>query len=1153
VRLIDGEVVYSSSDLNDYLACAQRIALGLRALARNEPVASDDPTLELIARKGQQHELAELARLEAAGVRVVRIDEGDASLRSFRRAVEATRAAMEAGAEAIYQGAFHDGAWAGRADFLIRVDHPSALGAWSYDIADAKLAVSEKASFLVQLCVYADLVAAVQGVLPRSIRALLGDGREVRYDPARYVAYVRLARERFERRIASLDPEAVPERVSACDGCAWFERCDERRRKVDHLSFVAGIRRAQIARLDGAGLTTLAALAQAPDAGKPARMSGPTFAALRKQAALQLDQRLTGIPRYELLEPRERTGFAALPEPARGDVYFDIEGDPLYEPGRTLEYLLGAYVHDAQGPRYRPFWGETRAGERVAFEAFVDWLSEHRRTHLGAHVYHYGPYDKIALRRLAMQHGTREDAVDDLLRGEVLVDLYHVVRGGLVQSHESYSIKKLERFYHFRRTAEIRRGDLSILAFEHYLVDRDPARRAALVAYNEEDCFSTRLLHEWLLHVRREAEAAFGVPVAARAEEPPRPQSPAALAEAEELDALQRALLERTADTAAHRRLAHLLAYHRREDKPVWWAYFDRLDREGAYDAVDEDTEALGGIELCAEVAPEPDPAAKRRGGNLIYTYRYPRQQHKLGKKPVDPVTRKSGGEVVSIDDEARQIRLKRNPAAPHPRTLIPGPPINTDEQKNALRRFARAVLDGSVHERYPAAWDLLRAQAPRIRGLLPGARVQPALRPGAEAIAAADVAALARELDRSTLVVQGPPGTGKTFTGAHVIADLLAQGKRVGVTSTGHHAIHNLLHAVEAVVTERGRAFRGVKKCTGPDSQYASRLAAPFVECRTENEAFGEFDLVAGTAWLFTRDDLAPLDVLVIDEAGQVALADALAMATSAASVVLLGDPLQLAQVSLAEHPEGAGASVLDHLLAAADRERGTATPSGADGTVPEDRGVFLDRSFRMHPELCEFISEMVYGGRLHAASSCERQRVDAAWFAGAGLRYVPVEHAGNAQSSPEEVEAVVEIVAGLVGGTFTARDGETRPLGLADILVVSPYNAQVALLKRALRARFGTDARVGTVDKFQGQEAPAVIYSLAASSAEDAPRGADFLLEENRFNVAVSRGRALAVLVCSPRILETRCTAVGQVRAVAAFCAFARHAEARLAEPVA
>ncbi len=258
----------------------------------------------------------------------------------------------------------------------------------------------------------------------------------------------------------------------------------------------------------------------------------------------------------------------------------------------------------------------------------------------------------------------------------------------------------------------------------------------------------------------------------------------------------------------------------------------------------------------------------------------------------------------------------------------------------------------------------------------------------------------------------------------------------------------------------------------------------------------------------------------------------------------MLLGDPLQLAQVSLADHPEGAG-----RLRARPPARRGAATVR----RTGEDRGVFLDRSFRMHPELCEFISAIVYGGRLHAAASCERQRVDAPGFAGAGLRYVPVEHAGNAQSSAEEAEAVAEVVAGLVGGTFTDRDGRTRPLELADVLVVSPYNAQVALLRRILRGRFGADARVGTVDKFQGQEAPVVIYSLAASSAEDAPRGADFLLEENRFNVAISRGRALAVLVCSPRILETRCTSLEQLRAVAAFCAFAQRAAAAVPEPVA
>ncbi len=1136
MRLIDGEVVYSASDLDDYLACAHRIALGLRALAQGEPVVDDDPTLALIARKGREHELAALAALEAAGVRVVRVDEGDASIRSFRDAVAATRRAMEAGAPAIYQAALHDGAWAGRADFLLRVEAPSALGPWSYDVADAKLAVAEKAGFLVQLGVYADLVAAVQGRLPDSVRALLGDGREARYDPARTIAYVRAARARFERRLARLDPDAVPDRVAACERCVWLARCDERRRAADHLSQVAGIRRAQIARLGAAGITTLAGLALAPEAAKPRGIGAPSFAALRRQAALQLEQRLTGTPRYELLAPHERAGLALLPPPDSGDVYLDVESDPLYEPGRSLQYLFGAYAHDGSARRYRPFWSETRAQERAAFEALVDWLAGHRRARPAAHVYHYGPEAKGALRRLAMQHGTREDEVDDLLRGEVLVDLRAVVRGALAQSHDGYGLRALERFYGFRRSASLH-GERALVAFEQYLLDGDPARRAAIVAHNEENCVSARLLHEWLLHLRPAAERAFAVAIPFRAEEPKPPPSPAAAEEADEAGALQRELLARAAEPAAARRLAHLLAYHRREDKPVWWAYFDRLEREGAYDPVEDDPEALGGLELRADVAPYKHEPSDR---SLTYVFRYPRQQHKLGQSPVDPATRKPAGEIVAVDDEAGEIRIKLRRGAPHPRALIPGGPLATQEQRRALRRLARAVLDGSAPERYRAAWDLLCRRPPRVRGLLPGGRVQPPLRPGAEAIDPADVAALASGLDRSTLVVQGPPGTGKTYTGAHLIADLLAEGKRVGVTSTGHHAIHNLLRAVEQVVAERGRTFRGVKKCTArPETRYASPLAVPCIESQPANAPFAEFQLVAGTAWLFSREDLAPLDVLVVDEAGQVALADALAMATSAAALVLLGDPLQLAQVSLADHPEGAGGSVLDHLL------------DGA-GTVPEDRGVFLDRSFRMHPELCGFISATVYGGRLHAAASCERQRVDTAWFAGAGLRYVPVEHEGNVQSSAEEAAAAAELVAGLLGGTFTGRDGAARPLELADVLVVSPYNAQVALLRRTLRARFGAGARVGTVDKFQGQEAAVVIYSLAASSAEDAPRGADFLLEENRFNVAVSRGRALAVLVCSPRILEARCSSVEQLRAVAAFCAFAERA-ARLPEPVA
>jgi uncharacterized protein len=1139
VRRVDGRVVYAASDLNDYLACPHRVALNRRALERGDVPAVDDPAQAIIARKGREHEQRRLEQLEASGVAVVRVPEGDNTAADLLRAVETTRRAMASGAEAIYQASFLDGAWTGRADFLIRTAEPSALGAWSYDVEDTKLALREKPEFLIQLCTYALLVAAAQGTLPRGIRALFGDGTTGAYDPAHYVAYVRSARRRFLAAVGALDPEAVPDRVYACDGCVWNTACDGERRRVDHLALVAGMRRDQTKRLVAHGITTLERLATASAAAGPPAMAEKTFATLQRQAMLQLHQRTTGTHRYELLPPRDAHGFGALPAPDDFDVYFDMEGDPLYEAGKGLEYLFGAYVANDPDRPYREFWGETRAQEKAAFEAFVDWLTAHRDAHPHAHVYHYAAYEKTALRRLAMRHGTREEAVDELLRGEVLVDLYAVVKGALAQSQDGYSIKKLEAFYGFLRAADVRRGDQSIVAFEEYLQDRDAARRLDIIRYNEEDCVSTHRLHRWLLALRDEARALFEAEIAFRAERDPKLPSEEKLRELKELDAIQRALLDGAAPGSERELLAHLAGYHRREEKPVWWAVFDAYDRAPDATFVDDDSEALGGLEFAAD---HPVVEPPRRNMRPTFTYRFPEQQHKVSPGSyLDPDRRDARAlDVESVDDDARLLRLKKWPDDPHPRALIAGGPIATGAQQAALRRFAASLLDGRERAEYPAAAELLRRARPRIRGVLDGARVQPETRAGAEAIAPEDVADLALRLDGGVLPVQGPPGTGKTYTGAHVIAALLAANKRVGVTSTGHKAINNLLACVEEAVAQRGETFRGVKKCdkTNPDSPFVSQRAAPFIENATANAAFGEFDLVAGTSWLFAREDLARLDYLVIDEAGQVALADALAMATNAENVILLGDPLQLAHVSVGTHPDGAGASVLEHLLA------GESADQRVRETIPPDRGVFLDRTFRMHPALCGFISTMVYGGRLSSAASCAAQRIDAPWFRGAAMRYVPVPHEANRHSSEQEAAAVAEIVGGLIGGTFTDRAGAARPLTLADILIVSPYNAQVRLLKRRLRERFGEGVRVGTVDKFQGQEAPAVIYSLATSSAEDAPRGVDFLFEENRFNVAVSRGRALAVLVCSPRLLEARCSTVEQLRAVAAFCAFAEAA---------
>jgi uncharacterized protein len=288
---------------------------------------------------------------------------------------------------------------------------------------------------------------------------------------------------------------------------------------------------------------------------------------------------------------------------------------------------------------------------------------------------------------------------------------------------------------------------------------------------------------------------------------------------------------------------------------------------------------------------------------------------------------------------------------------------------------------------------------------------------------------------------------------------------------------------------------------------------------------ASGQADVVAGTAWLFARSALeGAVHTLVVEEAGQFSLANVVAMAGAARNLVLLGDPRQLAQPSKAAHPPGAEASALEHLL-------------GPHATMPEERGLFLPVTRRMHPGVSRFVSEAFYEGRLESDPACARQSIAGAPpLAGHGVRWVSVEHSGNRTVSPEEVEVVKTIFADLMGREWTDRDGRRRPLEADDVLVVAPYNAQVARLDGALPA----GARVGTVDKFQGQQAPVVVYSLAASSAEDAPRGMEFLYSLNRLNVAVSRAQGLAVLVGSPGLLRVHCRTVEQMRLANALCRF-------------
>ena len=1050
----DGRLLFSPSDVTGYLSCEHLTTLSLRvARGEIEKPRLENEQAELVFRKGREHEAAYLARLRAEGKRVVEISlEPDFD---WERAARETAEAIHDGVDVVYQGVLMDGRWRGQADFLeLQADG-------TYEAVDTKLARSAKPAYILQLCFYSDRLGAIQGAMPARIHVLLGSGERQSFRPQEFAAYARRVQGRLEEFVAA-GRETTPYPCDHCEICDFKSLCDDWWDATDSLCRVAGVGRREMAKLEPAGITTLTGLAHAAE---PAGLNAERFAKVQRQARLQLQRRDTEKPVYELLPLHHDSGFALLPDPSPGDLFFDIEGNPFWDEQGSLEYLWG--VTDADDS-FDPLWADDHATERAALEAFVDRVHTRLREHPGMHVYHYASYEVSALRRLMGRYGTREAEVDDLLRRGVLVDLLKVVRGGLAASVPNYGLKELEVFLDFERTAPIRDGGTSIVEYERYMQTRDRTILDAIALYNREDCVATRLLRDWLLERRTESGP---IP-------PPEPvEHKDAPPEKEERAALRSALLEAGEELAAE-----LLDYHDRERKPVWWAFFDRL--EMIPDELVEDAESIGGL------VPTGEHEAVAR--SVVHVFTFPAQEHKLhaGVQPFDPATGHGAGEIVELDRDARVLSLRRGPSiadVPLPEALIPGRPYDTDAQEDALERLGRSLLAGD--HRYPALESVLRRE--------------PFDRP-VQTNDLDELEQLLLSLDGGHLVIQGPPGSGKTWMSGRLIARLLARGKRVGVASTSHKAIHKLLEEVEAA----GISVHGLKKATAgnPESFYEGDR----IENVTDRPGCDDAPLLGGTAWLFAHEDLdGCLDYLFIDEAGQVSLADALAMGTAARNVVLVGDPLQLAQVLQGSHPEGADASVLTHLL-------------GEHATIPDDRGIFLERTFRLHPDVCGYISEEFYEGRLRNDKCTEARGTPL----GTGLRFIEVPHEGHRQEAEEEVDAVEAEVARLLAAGVAP----------GDVMVVAPYNAQVNLL----RERLPDAVRVGTVDKFQGQEALVVLYSMTSSSGEDVPHGLEFLLSRNRLNVAISRAQCLAYLVASPRLLEVNCRTIDQMRLANALCRF-------------
>ena len=1153
---------YSPSDLTKYMESP--FASWMDRLAKEYPELTPEKDLSdefmgLLQQKGYAHEDKLETRFIAEGKTLVKI-EGSDNEKHIK-----TLEAMKEGVEVIVQARLELDQFAGFADFLVKVIHesgqtPSNLGNWHYEVWDTKLASRVKPTFIIQLCCYAQMLEFIQGCLPHSITVALGNGEMEVLKTYDFYHYYLSLKARFLDEHAKFHLDHCPDPADSGSWSNWSRHAEQLLLEKDHLFQVANITKGQIKKLNQAGIYTMQQLAESPFL----LMSGihsTVFAKLKSQAAIQIksktkSQKLdgsidSGRPEFEILQhsQAERKGLSLLPPHSPMDVFFDIEGFPLDEGG--LEYLWGNTYFDEQGNRqFKDFWAHNREQEKQCFQEFIHWVYGRWQQDPSMHIYHYASYEITACRKLMGRYGVCEYEVDQLLRNEVFVDLYKVVKSGLRLGAPRYSIKNVERLYRNQRDTEVGDGGDSVVVYDKWRelnqrgLEGDTWQTSKILNdirdYNIDDCDSTQELAMWL----REQQLIHNLDYLGKTEviEPETSEEVTMVKALHDrlLDQAETESLDNPKQAQLTENLAWMLEFHRRESKPLFWKLFDRLGSDEM--ELFNDLDCLAICERTDRVPFKSSPKAR----NLSYEYRFnPEQEFKgassnfyvLGLETSEGKNAKVGFVAEESDLENGLIVLKAKDEPPSMVSLIPDEYISTDIISGALFRTVAEYEQGLFRQKKSAIMDFLMGIKPRILNHR-GGDIVSSKEPDARL---EQVITAIGNLDSSYLPIQGPPGAGKTYTAKQAIAHLLKSGAKIGISSNSHKAINNLLLSTAKHCKQHN--IEAAFFCT---KETDDELADYDVTISSNNQLASQIQpacVIGTTPWGFAREDMTEqLDYLFIDEAGQVATANLVAMSRSARNLVLMGDQMQLGQPSQGTHPSKSGLSVLDYLL--------HETP-----TIPADMGVFLDMTYRMHSKVNTVISQLIYESKLQshidndkrilnvtdntANQSIDYQGIDYYLNLEAGIAFVPVEHEGNTQASDEEVATIKQLAKSLLGRMFhtgaTKDSGEsvTRPITWEDILFVAPYNHQVSKLKIAL----GAQAKVGSVDKFQGQEAPIVFLSMCASDANESPRGIDFLFDKNRINVAISRAQTLAIVVANPNLGNISVNSVEQLKKVSLF----------------
>ena len=1126
MKIKNNKFFVSPSDLNNFVACKYTVLNEIKYHNKEIRKSPDRANDKLWKEMGVEHEKRHYKILKEKYKKSITIK---SDLNEKDRFDETVRA-IQKGYDLIYHAYLIDDNLRGEADFLIKCDTKSDLGDYSYEVYDTKITRNLKPRHITQITAYSDMLGKIQKVLPEKMYLIDGSDEYHSFKTIEYIDLFNHSKKEFIKFLSNISKEKIyPEKCSYCNLCDWKDECDKTWENDNYINLVAGSNKSQVEKLKKNKIRTVEQLSKTKLTAMDLKINAESFKKIQLQAQLQEEKRNTGEDKIVILDSDFGKGFYKLPKPDDGDVFFDIEGYPRMD--RPFEYLHGLYYKDKGKLKFKDLWAKNynKESEKNIFIELINFLEKRFVEYPNAHIYHYASYEKRAIRELATSYSSefpKGDIVnDDLLRKEKYVDLFSIVSQSIRTSEKDLSLKSIEKFYNFKRKADIVKADDSVIKYDNWIATKNEKYKQDIINYNEEDCISTYLLREFLVKNKPENIDWFvkQEEITKEGEEPNKYRRKASnKLSREEVEVDLNNRLEKKKNKTNKKfveNLKNFIGFHWKSNKPEFWEVFDRAEK--THLELEDDTECIANSVLI-------DDKPKVTEDGFIYSYRFNDQNYKQkeGKSAFDAHQIKGLGTIHSIEENFPDKNIvkilvskrRKNIEMPSLLTLGNTMPPQVHQHDQALNKFLEDYILNNG-ENYKSIMDMLERKDPDIKNIKSGSIL---IEENKDLITQS--IEIVKNLNNSYLTIQGPPGTGKTYTSAKIIIELMKAGKKVGVTSNSHEAIKTLLIAIEQQAVNQNYEFSGMRK-----SKSSDKHEWKFIRNVTTGKPLNmdSYSLFAGTSWFFVDPRMnKTLDYLFIDEAGQVALGTTIASATSADNLVLIGDQMQLSQPMRAKHEGYARMSSLDFILE-------------DDDTISTDKGVFLNVTRRLNKKICNYISTSFYDSRLTSDPITETRSVNLKLdpIKDEGLFYVPIDHNGCSQRSDEEADLVEKVFNKIVNKEYKS-ENITGKISAKDIMVVAPYNAQANNIRERLKKKFKDDVRVGTIDLFQGQEAKVVLISMTTSDVESLPRHKDFFFSRNRLNVAISRAECVAIIIFNENLLLASASNIKEMKLINSFC---------------